>query len=129
MDLFIQKSLEIYFYVDPWKKLYERTGRIHRDVISDKSTIPDLIIYNKKFNKSECFYEMNNSTYVEYPRIRFILRPKCRKEYNPTSTYGKKDEVYYIKGKNLYKNEDSSSIDEYEDEQKENLDTQELHLN
>jgi hypothetical protein len=126
LDLFIQKSLDLYFYVDPWKKLYERTGRIHRNVISDKSTIPDLIIYNKQFNKSECFYEMNNSTYVEYPRIRFILRPKFRKEYNPTATYGKEDEVYYIKGKNLNEHKDSSSNDEYVGEQKENLDIDEM---
>jgi SWI/SNF-related matrix-associated actin-dependent regulator of chromatin subfamily A protein 2/4 len=128
LDLFIQKSLDLYFYVDPWKKLYERTGRIHRNVISDKSTIPDLIIYNKQFNKSECFYEMNSSTYVEYPRIRFILRPKFRKEYNPTATYGKEDEVYYIKGKNLNEHKDSSSNDEYIGEQKENLDIEEMFL-
>ena len=126
LDLFIQKSLDLYFYVDPWKKLYERTGRIHRNVISDKSTIPDLIIYNKQFNKSECFYEMNNSTYVEYPRIRFILRPKFRKEYNPTATYGKEDEVYYIKGKNLNEHKYSSSNDEYVGEQKEDLDIDEM---
>ena len=126
LDLFIQKSLDLYFYVDPWKKLYERTGRIHRNVISDKSTIPDLIIYNKQFNKSECFYEMNNSTYVPYPRIRFILRPNFRKEYNPTATYGKEDEVYYIKGKNSYGNKDSSSNDEYVGEQTENLDIEEM---
>ena len=126
LDLFIQKSLDLYFYVDPWKKLYERTGRIHRNVISDKSTIPDLIIYNKQFNKSECFYEMNNSTYVEYPRIRFILRPKFRKEYNPTATYGKEDEVYYIKGNNLNEHKDSSSNEEYVEEEKENLDIEEM---
>ena len=126
LDLFIQKSLDLYFYVDPWKKLYERTGRIHRNVISDKSTIPDLIIYNKQFNKSECFYEMNNSTYVEYPRIRFILRPKFRKEYNPTATYGKEDEVYYIKGNNLKEHKDSSSNEEYVEEEKENLDIEEM---
>lgn len=130
LDLFIQKSLDLYFYVDPWKKLYERTGRIHRNVISDKSTIPDLIIYNKQFNKSECFYETNNSKYVKYPRIRFILRPKFRKEYNPTETYGKEEEVYYIKGKDLHENKDSSSADEYVSEQKEEyLNKEELFLN
>ena len=126
LDLFIQKSLDLYFYVDPWKKLYERTGRIHRNVISDKSTIPDLIIYNKQFNKSECFYEMNNSTYVEYPRLRFILRPKFRKEYNPTATYGKEDEVYSIKENKLDKHKDSSSNEEYIDEQNDNLDIEEM---
>ena len=69
---------------------------------------------------------MNNSTYVEYPRIRFILRPKFRKEYNPTATYGKEDEVYYIKGNNLNEHKDSSSNEEYVDEPKENLDIEEM---
>ena len=49
LDSFIQNCLDKYFYVEPWKKLYERTGSLHKDIISDKSTIPDLIIYNKTF--------------------------------------------------------------------------------
>ena len=98
LDLFIQSSLDKYFYVEPWKKLYERTGKLHRDIISDKSTIPDLIIYNKTFNKSDCFIESNSKTFIKFPRMRFILRPKYKKEYNPSSTYGDEDEVYfYIK--------------------------------
>jgi hypothetical protein len=86
LDLFIQNSLDKYFYVEPWKKLYERTGKLHRDIISDKSTIPDLIIYNKTFNKSDCFIESKEKTFIKFPRIRFILRPKYKKEYNPSST-------------------------------------------
>ena len=107
LDSFIQNSLDKYFYVEPWTKLYERTGKLHRDIISDKSTIPDLIIYNKIFNKSDCFYESNRKSYVKFPRIRFILRPKYKKEYNPTVTYGKDDEVYFYnkekQGKKKYK--------------------------
>ena len=61
-DLFIQSCLDKYFYAEPWKKLYERTGKLHRDIISDKSTIPDLIIYNKTFNKSDCFIESKEKT-------------------------------------------------------------------
>ena len=96
LDLFIQNSLDKFFFVEPWTKLYERTGNIHRDIISDKSTIPDLIIYNKTFNKSECFFESNEKTYIKFPRMRFILRPKYKKEYNPIDTYGKNDEVHFI---------------------------------
>ena len=98
LDIFIQNSLDKYFYVEPWKKLYERTGKLHRDIISDKSTIPDLIIYNKTFNKSDCYIGSNEKTFIKFPRKRFILRPKYKKEYNPLSTYGEDDEVYfYIK--------------------------------
>ena len=98
-DLFIQSCLDKYFYVEPWKKLYDRTGRLHRDIISDKSTIPDLIIYNKSFNKSDCFYESNFNSYVKFPRMRFILRPKYKKEYNPIVTYGNEEDaiLYYKK--------------------------------
>ena len=96
LDLFIQNTIDKYFYVKPWKKLYDRTGKLHRDIISDKSTIPDLIIYNKIFNKSDCFFESNNSSYIKFPRMRFILRPKYKKEYNPSSTYGQADDVCFI---------------------------------
>ena len=103
LDSFIQNCLDKYFYVEPWKKLYDRTGRFHHDIISDKSTIPDLIIYNKSFNKSDCFYESNFNSYVKFPRMRFILRPKYKKEYNPTVTYGNEENavLYYYKSKNI----------------------------
>ena len=100
LDLFIQNTIDKYFYVKPWKKLYDRTGKLHRDIISDKSTIPDLIIYNKIFNKSQCFFESNNSSYIKFPRMRFILRPKYKKEYNPSSTYGQGNEVCFIHKQN-----------------------------
>ena len=120
LDLFIQNSLDKYFYVEPWQKLYNRTGKFHRDIISDKSTIPDLIIYNKTFNKSECFLESNEKTNIKFPRMRFILRPKYKKEYNPLSTYGKDDEVYfYIKKEtsgNLKNNYTSSNYAQLKDE-------------
>ena len=107
LDSFIQSSLDKYFYVEPWKILYERTGKLHRDIISDKSTIPDLIIYNKTFNKAECFIGNKEKSYIEFPRIRFILRPKFRKEYNPTCTYGKKEQAYFY---NKEKISDNKSI-------------------
>ena len=124
LDLFIQKSLDKYFYVEPWKKLYDRTGKLHRDIISDKSTIPDLIIYNKTFNKSDCFLESSAKTYIKFPRMRFILRPKYKKEYNPLATYGKDDEVYfYIKkesSENLNKNDIYSNCNKLKDENDKN---------
>ena len=98
-DSFIQDSLHKYFFVEPWKKLYDRTGNLHKDIISDKSTIPDLIIYNKIFNKSFCFYTSNPNTFIKFPRKRFILRPKYREEYNPTDTYGKDETLFYREDK------------------------------
>jgi len=98
LDLFIQKSLDKFFFVDPWKKLYDRTGDLHKDIISDKSTIPDLIIYNKAFNKLDCYFNCKTKQVINYPRKRFQLRPKYKKEYNPSSTYGDENEIsFYIK--------------------------------
>ena len=113
LDSFIQNCLDKYFYVEPWKKLYERTGSLHKDIISDKSTIPDLIIYNKTFNKSFCFFDSNPYSFVKFPRKRFILRPKFRKEYNPNDTYGKNDEIIFYKEdkKNIY-NPDANNNNE-----------------
>ena len=77
MDDFIQFSLDKYFYVDPWEKLYSVSGDNHNDIISDKSTIPDLIIYNKSFNKNECFLQANrNNKFNKYPRVQYLLRQK-----------------------------------------------------
>ena len=108
LDLFIQNTLDKYFYVNPWKKLYERTGKFHRDIISDKSTIPDLIIYNKTFNKCDCFLESNENSFIKFPRKRFILRPKYRSEYNPSSTYGKGNEVYYYNKQKINDDENNN---------------------
>ena len=89
LDTFIQDSLYKYFYVNPWERLYINTGRDHRDIISDKSTIPDLVIYNKSFNKRDCFLNSKkNNKYVKFPRTQFLLRPKKVDYYNPSCTYG-----------------------------------------
>ena len=87
-DDFIQNSLNKYFYVDPWDKLYTITGADHHDIISDKSTIPDLVIYNKTFNKNDCFLQSNKKKYIKFPRVQFLLRPKRMKNFDPSCTYG-----------------------------------------
>ena len=88
LDDFIQFSLNKYFYVDAWEKLYAVSGDNHYDIISDKSTIPDLIIYNKSFNKNKCFLHANkNDKYNKFPRVQFLLRPKKFKNYDPSCIY------------------------------------------
>ena len=107
-DKFIQDSLNRYFYVDTWDKLISNTGKYSFDIISYKSTIPDLIIYNKAFNKTDCFiYSNKNSKYIKFPRVRFLLRPKKFKNYNPSRTYQE------TKNKNL-NSEDEKILDSFE---------------
>ena len=44
---------------------------LHRDIISDISIIPDLIIYRKTFNKSDCFI-IKSKKNVEKEKIILI---------------------------------------------------------
>ena len=92
-DEFIQESLNKYFYVEAWDKLYSITKKDSYDIINDNSTIPDLVIYNKSFNKNDCFlYSNKKNKYIKFPRVQFLLRPKTIKYYNPSNTYEDKKE-------------------------------------
>ena len=87
LDNFIQESLYKYIQVKAWDELYKNTGKDHKEIISNKSTIPDLVIYNKGFNKLDCFYYPNKKREnIKFPRILFLLRPKKVKEYNSSSS-------------------------------------------
>ena len=88
LDKFIQESLDKYYSVQPWDELYQITGENHKYIISDNSTIPDLVIYNKGFNKLNCFYYPNVKGYkkkVKFPRKFFHIKQKENKNYNPSS--------------------------------------------
>ena len=100
LDDFIQNSLDKFFFVEPWKKLYENTGIFSRYIISNKSTIPDLIIFNKTFNKNDCYEGADRNYFNKFPRMRFILRPRYKQFYNPCDTIGK-DESFFIGNKNF----------------------------
>lgn len=97
LDEFIQDSLNKFFFVEPWNELYDITKDVireyNRDIISDKSSIPDLIHYNKTFNKNECFYKADVRHFTKFPRKKFILRPKFVKKYNPTCTFSESNEA------------------------------------
>jgi len=87
-DNFIQDALDKYITVNAWDELYKSAGDDHKDIISDKSTIPDLVIYNKGFNKLDCFYSLNKKgRNIKFPRKLFVLRPKKIKEYDISKPY------------------------------------------
>ena len=93
-DKFIQNSLYKYYFVKPWEQLYNITGENHSDIISDKSTIPDLVIFNKSFNKNDCFIQANKKRkYNKFPRKQFLLKPKKLENYIfPSITMEQKEE-------------------------------------
>ena len=76
LDEFIQSCLNKYKFVDPKKEFYDVTGENKDFIISHKSTIPDLVIWNKTFNKNECFEEGDLSKSNPFPRYKFFLHLK-----------------------------------------------------
>ena len=122
LDAFIKNALEKFFFVEPWDDLYKNTGAFAKYIISNKSTIPDLIIYNKSFNKNDCFEEAtDDSKYNSFPRYRFILRAKNRKLYNPCDTREKgqttiANEIRYLQKSNQNITKDKIIVKEAEQE-------------
>ena len=113
-DKFIQDTLDKFIFVKPWKELYLKTGKDAYDIISNKSTIPDLVIYNKSFNKNDCFYYSNkNNKNIKFPRVKFLLRPKKIKYDNPyIEEKGKKEEENPINN-NINNNTNNNNINNY----------------
>ena len=73
-DEWIQLLLNNYKYYDEKKEFDENTGDDVDLVISHKPIIPDLVIYNKTFNKNNCFLEGNTKERNNFPRKQFFIR-------------------------------------------------------
>ena len=82
LDDFIQCCLNEYKKVDPKPEFYSVTGDLKDYIISHKSTIPDLVIYNKTFNKNACFYGANMANFTFYPRYLYYILIKKTKKNN-----------------------------------------------
>ena len=80
LDEFIQKCLDNFKFVEPKPELYEATGEDKNIIISHKSTIPDLVIWNKSFNKNNCFIGANNNIETKFPRFLFYIKIKKNKK-------------------------------------------------
>ena len=77
LDSFIQECLNKYKPVDdPDPSMYTNTTTEEEKnlIISRKSTIPDLVIWNKNFNKNECYVDADIEKQSDFPRFRFYLR-------------------------------------------------------
>ena len=92
LDKFIQSCLSKYQITKPQKELYKKCGSDTNLIISHKSTIPDLVIWNKTFNKNECFENCDTSKINPFPRYKFFLRLNHSKE--------KKNKIKKSKNKN-----------------------------
>ena len=83
LDTFIQQCLNKYKFVEVKKELYDNTIKDTNLIISHKSTIPDLVIWNKPFNKNDCFVNIkDNNNYNSFPRSAFYLRVNNNEDIN-----------------------------------------------
>ena len=73
LDKFIQNCLSKFKFVEPQKDFYNIVDKERKSIISYKSTIPDLVIWNQTFNKNECFIDSDLSKKNPFPRFQFFL--------------------------------------------------------
>ena len=81
-DDFIQTALDKYSYTQEIPKLDESAVKFQDYILNEESQIPDLIIYNKPFNKNECFSGYYNHGFNKYPRKKFVLNAKENSDKN-----------------------------------------------
>ena len=103
LDKFIQNCLNKFKFVEPEQELYDICGDNKNSIISHKSTIPDLVIWNKTFNKNECFENSDTSKISPYPRYKFFLR------FNQNKDKKKKSDKKKQKNKNISDQKNSSN--------------------
>ena len=117
-DEIIQYLLNNYKHFEEDPKFKEITGKHYDLIISHKSTIPDLVIYNKIFNKNYCFVEANKKENNYFPRqcffIKFEEKEKQQSKGENHHEQSKKDED---NKKNVEKEDDNVSDDEEEEEE------------
>ena len=109
LDDFIQNCLDKFKFIDPLQTFYDKTGKDKDLIISHKSTIPDLVIWNKTFNKNECFEGANLENNRDFPRYRFYLRLNKDKD---SKVKNKKDK--WKKNKKNKKNKNKNKDKKYE---------------
>ena len=80
LDEFIQKCLDNFKFIEPKQELYDATGADKNIIISHKSTIPDLVIWNKTFNKNNCFIGADINKESKFPRYLFYIKIKKNKK-------------------------------------------------
>ena len=68
LDAFIQNSLNSYVFSEISPKMVESASVFNKILFNFKSLIPDLVIYNKIFNKNQCFLEGISSNFSPFPR-------------------------------------------------------------
>lgn len=82
LDTFIDLVMSKYKQENVKKELYDITGDQAYFIINNNSLIPDLVIFNKTFNKNLCYYDFKGNAYNPYPRKKLKIENfKSMKDY------------------------------------------------
>ena len=121
-DQNIQNFLNKYKNYVESPEFKENTGKYYDTIISHKSTIPDLVIYNKVFNKNECFTEANKNENNYFPRQCFYIK------FDEKEKKISKGEISFEQNKKILeiKNEEKEGVEEKKKEEIESDNDDEL---
>ena len=117
LDKYIQNCLNKFRFVEPQKDFYNIVDKERKSIISYKSTIPDLVIWNQTFNKNECFFDSDLSIKNPFPRFKFFLRfaqskAKKKRKNRKNKNKDKKEKSLSQKSNIKNKSEDDDEINE-----------------
>lgn len=85
LDSFIELALSKFEYKEPLSSLYTATGSHSYYIINNNSLTPDLVIFNEIFNKNVCFYDFKGGSYNPFPRKKFNIEQKKRKNFDKSN--------------------------------------------
>lgn len=85
LDSFIELALSKFEYKEPLSALYQATGSHAYYIINNNSLTPDLVIFNEVFNKNVCFYDFKGGSYNPFPRKKFNIEQKKRKNFDKSN--------------------------------------------
>ena len=116
-DQNIQYFLNKYKHYEEIPELKTNTGKDYDAIISHRSTIPDLVIYNKVFNKNDCFVEANKKENNYFPRQCFYIKfDEKEKQQSKGENHLEQRKKY----EDVKKNEEEDDEDYNSDENEEN---------
>jgi len=117
-DQNIQYFLNKYKHYEEIQELKTNTGKDYDAIISHKSTIPDLVIYNKVFNKNDCFVEANKKENNYFPRQCFYIKfDEKEKQQSKGENHLEQRKKYEDVKKNEEEDDDYNSDENEENEQ------------
>ena len=126
-DKNIQNFLNKYKHYDENPEYLKNTKEHVNLIISHKSTIPDLVIYNQVFNKNLCFIEANKNENNYFPRQCYYIKFEGDEKLISKGVKNSKNEVILNKenkndkkGKQVEReNLDENNFDDDEEEEDE----------